>query len=136
MKPTNKNQSTIKAVQWDGNNIEEIMTFMEASGGILNYLGGFSNSDDIIVINTHEGTVIANLNDWIIKGVDCGFSTCKPDIFKKTYKSSCHYQREKLSFDEWFEENEQYSVDFIPRLSTQCRYDLVKFIWKSAQENK
>jgi hypothetical protein len=37
------------------------------------------------MIRTCEGDMIANINDWIIKGVNGEFYPCKPDIFKKTY---------------------------------------------------
>lgn len=37
-------------------------------------------------INTLEGIMIANPNDWIIKGVKGEFYPCKPDIFEMTYE--------------------------------------------------
>lgn len=36
-------------------------------------------------IKTLEGTMRANLGDWIIKGVKGEFYPCKPDIFAATY---------------------------------------------------
>ena len=39
-----------------------------------------------IQIETLEGKMIANLGDWIIKGVKGEFYPCKPDIFKQTYE--------------------------------------------------
>jgi hypothetical protein len=36
-------------------------------------------------IPTLEGLMIANENDWIIKGVQGELYPCKPDIFKQTY---------------------------------------------------
>ena len=42
-----------------------------------------------IEIETLEGTMRAELNDYIIKGVQGEFYPCKPDIFEKTYESSC-----------------------------------------------
>ena len=36
-------------------------------------------------IKTLEGTMQANFGDWIIKGVQCEYYPCKPDIFEKTY---------------------------------------------------
>ncbi len=41
----------------------------------------------IIYIDTLEGTMKANLGDWIIKGVNDEFYPCKPDIFEKTYEA-------------------------------------------------
>lgn len=37
-------------------------------------------------IETLEGTMIASLNDYIVKGVDGEFYPVKSEIFKKTYE--------------------------------------------------
>ncbi len=39
----------------------------------------------IIKIETLEGVMAANIDDWIIKGVQGEFYPCKPDIFDATY---------------------------------------------------
>lgn len=39
-----------------------------------------------IEIDTLEGTMRADLGDFIIKGVQGEFNPCKPEIFKKTYE--------------------------------------------------
>jgi hypothetical protein len=36
-------------------------------------------------IKTLEGTMVANVGDWIIKGVKGELYPCKPDIFAATY---------------------------------------------------
>ena len=41
---------------------------------------------DILIISTLEGDMIAKSGDWIIKGVNGEFYSCKPDIFDKTYE--------------------------------------------------
>lgn len=38
------------------------------------------------VIQTLEGSMVANLGDWIIKGVKGELYPCKPDIFEATYE--------------------------------------------------
>lgn len=43
-------------------------------------------NNPIIKINTLEGTMIANVGDYIIKGVKGEFYPCKPDIFEATYE--------------------------------------------------
>ena len=42
-------------------------------------------SEAYITIKTLEGSMTANLNDWIIKGVHGELYPCKPDIFTATY---------------------------------------------------
>ncbi len=40
----------------------------------------------ILEINTLEGTMTAQIGDYIIKGVKGEFYPCKPDIFEATYE--------------------------------------------------
>ena len=40
-----------------------------------------------LVINTLEGNMSANLNDWIIQGIQGELYPCKPDIFDATYEA-------------------------------------------------
>lgn len=39
-----------------------------------------------VVIQTLEGDMVANVGDWIIKGIAGEFYPCKPDIFDQTYE--------------------------------------------------
>lgn len=41
----------------------------------------------VIAIDTLEGTMFADPNDWIIRGVQGEFYPCKPDIFEVTYEA-------------------------------------------------
>lgn len=43
-------------------------------------------TDSELWIETLEGTMRANIGDWIIKGVAGEFYPCKPDIFVATYE--------------------------------------------------
>lgn len=51
------------------------------------YPSDFPNSkgDDKVKINTLEGAMLVDWNDWIIKGVKGELYPCKPDIFELTY---------------------------------------------------
>lgn len=75
-----KKPVVISAVQWDGN--------LETLAG----LGTYENSvyQDLtcknLQIETLEGTMTAQLGDWIIKGVQSELYPCKPDIFAATYE--------------------------------------------------
>lgn len=40
-----------------------------------------------LTIETLEGNMKAQENDWIIKGVSGEFYPCKPDIFEMTYEA-------------------------------------------------
>lgn len=47
--------------------------------------GGWIFRYDGISIPTLEGTMNANVDDIVIRGVNGEFYPCKPDIFEKTY---------------------------------------------------
>ena len=47
--------------------------------------GAWHNGTDIF-INTLEGTMKAEVKDWIIRGIKGEFYPCKPDIFEATYE--------------------------------------------------
>lgn len=66
----------VEAVQWTGENLEEIREFC---GDKLQFV--FSS----IYINTLEGSHRVSLGDYVIKGVKGEFYPCKPDIFETTY---------------------------------------------------
>ena len=76
IKKYRKKPVTIEAVQWTGNNVTEIASFTKSA----------KFAQDVIYIETLEGTMQANINDYIIKGVKGEFYPCKPDIFEQTYE--------------------------------------------------
>jgi hypothetical protein len=40
----------------------------------------------LMLVRTLEGTMAANIGDWIIRGLRDEFYSCKPDIFEATYE--------------------------------------------------
>ena len=68
----------IEAIQWTGKNIIELLDW--GKGKIL-----WDDADDLF-IDTLEGRMKANINDYIIKGLRGEFYPCKPDVFKKKYE--------------------------------------------------
>lgn len=74
-----KKPVVIEAVQWRGNNYDEIFTF--CTGGKAS-----THSDGTLRIYTLEGEMIGSKGDWIIKGVKGEFYPCKPDIFEQSYE--------------------------------------------------
>lgn len=78
MKKYRKKPVIIEAVQFTGNNVDEILEFAKDS---------FNNpSTSEIVIPTLEGNMMVSIGDYVIKGVNDEFYPCKPDIFDKTYE--------------------------------------------------
>lgn len=77
-----KKPVVIEAVQWSGNNLNEILDFMKDKQP--NYYE--DDEKKLLTIQTLEGNMIASVSDYIIKGVKGEFYPCKPDIFKQTYE--------------------------------------------------
>jgi hypothetical protein len=88
-----KKPVVIDAVQWTGENLEEIRKFCSHISPVINPIHSVSykkneneRANDLLGIPTSEGFMTASLNDWIIKGIQGEFYPCKPDIFAKTYE--------------------------------------------------
>ena len=75
-----KKPVVIDAVQCTGKNYDEVSTFAYDSERAV-FIG-----ENNLIITTLEGDMIANVGDWIIKGVKGELYPCKPDIFKETYE--------------------------------------------------
>lgn len=70
----------------------QIVDWILANGGTARYHEASAAHDYLgdaarehVAIDTLEGTMRANVGDWIICGVAGEFYSCKPDIFEKTY---------------------------------------------------
>ena len=76
-----KKPVVIEAVQFthEGNSME--------LADLLKEGGSISFEPDHILIHTLEGTMRADLGDWIIRGVKGELYPCKPDIFEATYEA-------------------------------------------------
>ena len=72
----------IEAIQWNGDNFDEIYKFTERKSR----LESINNERFELIVNTLEGKMIASRGDYIIKGLRGKFYPCKPDIFEATYE--------------------------------------------------
>jgi hypothetical protein len=77
-----KRPLVIEAIQWTGDNWEEIKAFCPS----------VYEPEDVPFIPTLEGDMTLCLNDWVIKGIKGEFYPCKPDIFAETYESLPDYR--------------------------------------------
>ena len=89
-----KKPVVIEAVQWTGKNLREIITFTDGPPETRSHHAGMKWEEyenlvarDGLKIFTMEGTMIASVGDWIIRGVKNEFYPCKPDIFAATYEA-------------------------------------------------
>lgn len=77
-----KKPVVIEAVQFldTAEAIDKLSNFVDDTISI-----GYNVEPPTVSINTLEGVMVANIGDYIIKGVNGEFYPCKPDIFHKTY---------------------------------------------------
>lgn len=76
-----KKPVVIEYMRWDGNNEHDLDRFMP---------GKFTMSDSgaKLHIDTLEGTITADIFDYIVKGVKGEFYPVKPEIFEATYETA------------------------------------------------
>lgn len=75
----------VDAVRWTGSSesLDEIYKLCPE-----NLDRAFHYTGKVLFVRTLEGSMQANIGDWIIKGVAGEVYPCKPDIFKQTYTPS------------------------------------------------
>ena len=78
-----KKPVVIEACQWTGD-----LDALRAWSAPLSppFPGGVVSGT--LLIETPEGEMVANVGDWIIRGVKGEFYPCKPDIFAATYEGA------------------------------------------------
>lgn len=88
-----KKPVVIDAIQWTGNNLRAVICFTDGPPDTRTIHAGlkWEQYEDLVQreglkIYTMEGTMNADIGDYIIKGVKGEFYPCKPDIFAATYE--------------------------------------------------
>ena len=76
-----KKPVVIEAMKFTDENKNQVFHWITCS-----VTADFNDGKPIIRIQTLEGVMIAELGDYIIKGVKGEFYPCKPDIFEQTYE--------------------------------------------------
>lgn len=88
-----KKPAVIEAVQWTGKNHREMYDYLESKSNEYiksegeNFYIDHGKVEGGLIIKTLEGEHLANIWDYIIKGVQGEFYPCKPDIFIATYEA-------------------------------------------------
>ncbi len=94
-----KKAITIQAIQWVGNNFDELKEFCS--------IIGVDDIDDETqqiqpLIKTLEGEMLISINDYLIKGIKGEFYPCKPDIFEASYDCN-EISKEDATEQDWKE---------------------------------
>jgi hypothetical protein len=78
-----KKPVVIEAMQFTDESKDRVFNFITCN----KYPDRDNDNNPVLKIQTLEGDMTAQINDWIIKGVNGEFYPCKPDIFEKTYEA-------------------------------------------------
>lgn len=70
----------VQAVQWTGDNYEELADFIGHVRSVYHL------NDEYVIIETLEGCCCLRNGDWIICEVNGEIYLCESDIFEKTYE--------------------------------------------------
>jgi len=79
-----KKPVVIEAVKWTGDNWSEIHNWMNEV-----HQNGNRKLNDIFIY-TLEGVMVADLGDYIIKGIKNEFYPCKSDVFCLSYEEDTY----------------------------------------------
>lgn len=86
VKKFRKKTVVIEAMQFDAerkHGFEEAINWADARQWFVD----LDNRDECYLsISTLEGRMIARNGDWIIRGVNGEFYSCKPDLFEQTHE--------------------------------------------------
>lgn len=90
MKEYRKKPVVIEAVVWNGDNLKEIIEFTGLDESAKKW--SWEEYEQVVKdfglkIFTLEGSHMASVGDYIIRGVKGEFYPCKPEIFEMTYES-------------------------------------------------
>ena len=85
-----KRPVVIEAMQWDGNNSEELTAFAGPDFAVIDE-DDRPNTDDPdataqVYDKLHSTWVLVFTGDWIIRGVAGEFYPCRDDVFRQTYE--------------------------------------------------
>lgn len=114
-----KRSLVIEAVQWKGNNLDELREFVPEKWRCNKICSPY------IAIKTLEGKMYLSFGDYLIKGVNGEFYPCKPEIFEKTYDEVGNNSPE----DTWQEFCKNRGIPLNTRESTE-----VMFAWKAGYD--
>ena len=77
-----KKPVVVEAIQWNGENTEEVYQFAKP---FVSYQT-INATIPQMAIDTLEGKMVVSQFDYVIKGIQGEFYPCKPDIFEATYE--------------------------------------------------
>lgn len=84
---------TVEAIQWTGNNLEEIMSFLGSEFSYQDNTAYFTakfsydpSSRKLFIFSLNNGQLEVTVNDYIVKNAFGEYYPCRRSIFEKAYK--------------------------------------------------
>ncbi|WP_313813007.1 hypothetical protein [Glutamicibacter sp.] len=93
-----KKPVVIEAFQLTETNRGEILQWAKSNAPLGTLIRAVPKSGHAhqMLVHTLEGTMTANVGDYIIRGVQGEFYPCKPDIFEQTYERDLSPEQQTL----------------------------------------
>ena len=79
--------ATIKAVKLTHDNLDDVAAWCGGTSYRLAHRGDHGEDISHVTIKTLEGTMRADLGDWVAKGIQGEFWPIKPDVFAASYEA-------------------------------------------------
>lgn len=134
VKKYQKKPVVIEAAQLNAHNVREVAKWC---GADLGHTYG-STEPDALDIHTLEGTMVAYVDDYIIRGVQGEFYPCKPDIFAATYEVPTNDETEAdehHSVQELYDYRMAYNALLFNQWAREGKYDVHKS-WRHGDGEK
>lgn len=87
-----KKPIVVDAISWNGNNLQEVMDFVNSEFKYVENVSyctqkfNYDYEENVLIINTLEGSMVVHIGDYIIKGIAGEYYPCKKKIFEETYE--------------------------------------------------
>lgn len=83
-----KKPVVVEALRWEGSMDSQREIVNWSSGVVVGMFGGAFDEPQryFLEIYTLEGTMRAEIGDWVIRGVQGEYYPCRDDIFRMTYE--------------------------------------------------
>lgn len=131
LKKYRKQNPTIHAIQWKGDNVQEIIAAFNEVKFCLE-----ADNNSLLGIYNLEGKSIANLDDWIVKDHQGNLYPCQDHIFKLVYREESQ-EDVKQDLHEYLYEDERqlkikvqsYPFNVRTHLTIETNFGEVRFLW-------
>lgn len=126
-----KQNPTIDAIQWNGENFNEIAkTFNEVNFSVE------ADNKELLGIYNIEGKALAEVGDWVVRDHQGNHYPCKDNIFKCVYREETPEDLHKDKQDYLYEDERQlkikvqsYPFNVRTHFTIETNFGEIRFLW-------